>query len=274
VVYNADWLCFITFLLFLRPSGSVYALFADNFRAGKKTTNSVWRWRLISCPPLRLCARMLMARDELFPSYLDTARGTSSIHLAAATPYNIIRALLNIKNVTLKWLIHLRCKHECVPEVSFLICEQGCGGADGGKGWLRWQLSRDREERQPPLRYPKKGIRPFTPLKLYKPTCLPRQYSTAEVIGFQDSDRREWRGKTIKNKKRILSTETLVFFSLFNCIIYPYREIPSCTYHKLITCSFNRFHSYLGLLYLSAELVPSKFPGFFFSLYPVDRLRI
>jgi len=114
-------------------------LFADNFRAGGGTlpTYSVWRWRLISPPPTRplrgfVRARMLMARDELFPSYLDTARGTSFIHLVAAAPYNIIRALLNIKNVTLKWLIHLRCKHECVPKVSFLICERAT------VRWLSW----------------------------------------------------------------------------------------------------------------------------------------
>lgn len=106
-------------------------LFVNNSRAGKEKKNQcvtlTTYLALASQTPLRLCARMLMARDELFPSYLDTARGTSSIHLPVAAPYNIIRALLNIKNVTLKWLIHLRCKHECVPKVSFLICES-CGG--------------------------------------------------------------------------------------------------------------------------------------------------
>lgn len=107
-------------------------------------------------------------------------------------PYNIIRTLLNIKNVTLKWLIHLRCKHKCVPEMSFLIC--GCG--EGALrttvrrcGWRRLSKRLQQQEQRAGAgvtKSKKRNSRPITPFKLYKPTCLPRQYSTAaQVIGFQ-----------------------------------------------------------------------------------------
>ncbi|KAL4122498.1 hypothetical protein QTP88_014820 [Uroleucon formosanum] len=76
--------------------------------------------------------------------------------------------------------------------MSFLIC--GCG--EGALrttvrrcGWRRLSKRLQQQEQRAGAgvtKSKKRNSRPITPFKLYKPTCLPRQYSTAaQVIGFQ-----------------------------------------------------------------------------------------
>jgi len=82
---------YYVFIISVTVSLAVNALFMDNFRAGEKTyqltvcdVDDLSRARLHGRLWAFVGPRMLMARDELFPSYLDTARGTSSIHLPVA----------------------------------------------------------------------------------------------------------------------------------------------------------------------------------------------
>lgn len=125
-------------------------LFSDNFLAKKfEQCVTLTTYLALDAVASTFAVRpMLMARDELLPSYLDTA--ARIIHSFGRGVYNI-RALLNIKNVTLQWLIHLCCKHECVSEVSFLICGERVSGGGGGGGGGDGRSGSGVGKRQSPL---------------------------------------------------------------------------------------------------------------------------